>query len=228
MSPISLLLADDHSLFRDGLRQILEGVPDFVVVGEARNADTTVEVATKTHPDVVLLDVEMPGDPVSATVSRILQRLPGTAIVVLSMDDWPQVVADLLDRGARGYLLKSVTRHELIAAVRTVYENPDRTVLSISRESLAQLHGQRNDLLSDRELDVLRLVAEAKSNAQIARELFITEGTVKLHVRHIFAKLGAVSRIDAVNKAVAAAILNPFPAGRKATGAKPRRRPDAS
>lgn len=196
-----VMLVDDHAILRDGLREILEAEPDLRVVAEASNSDQAVALSAAYHPDVVVLDVDIPGDSVTVTLGRILAATPRASVLILSVYDEPHTVRQLLDRGIRGYLLKSVNRHDFVAAVRGVHRDPERIVLSISRDSLRQVNGGSPGLLSEREREVMALVAGAMSNAQIARRLNITEGTVKRHLRNIFTKLGAVSRIDAVNKA---------------------------
>src|SRR5690606_38956020 len=139
---------------------------------------------------------------VTETVARIRELSPETRIIILSMYDGPQLLSRLLGAGIRGYLLKSVHRQELIAAVRSVYEDPARIVLAVSRNSVAQVEAASAPTLSDKELEVLQLAALALSNNQIARRLGLAEATVKRHMRNIFVKLNAVSRIDAVNKAL--------------------------
>jgi DNA-binding NarL/FixJ family response regulator len=210
--PITVALVDDHVLFRDGIQEILENEPDITVVGGIGDSEGAVELVTRTRPDVVLLDVEIIGDEVTTTVQRLRRLVPETRIVILSMYDGPHLVQPLLAIGIRGYLLKTASREELVSAVRSVYVDDGRIILGVSRESLAQLNAGNRDgagPLSQRERDVLQLVAQALSNSQIARRLLLTETTVKRHLSNIFAKLGAVSRIDAVNKAIAASIIDP-------------------
>ncbi|GAA3444524.1 response regulator [Planomonospora venezuelensis] len=206
---ISVVLVDDHALFREGLREILECDGGIRIVGEAGDSETAVAVVTKTRPDVVLLDVEIPGDEVTETVANIRKLSPDTRIIILSMYDGPQLLTRLLSAGIRGYLLKSVHRHELIAAVHSVHEDASRVVLAVSRHSLARVESPSTGMLSEKELEVLQLAAQALSNVQIARRLGLAEATVKRHMRNIFVKLNAVSRIDAVNKALATALISP-------------------
>jgi DNA-binding NarL/FixJ family response regulator len=204
---ITVVLVDDHRLVREGLREILAAEDDIAVVGEAANsADAVAQIGTHL-PDVVLLDVEIPGCEVTETVTVIRALSPDTRILILSMYDGPQLVRRLLGFGICGYLLKSVDRHELATAIRSVYLVPDRLVLSVSRASLAQAAVDPGVVLSARELEILELVARAFSNSQVASRLHITEATVKRHLRNIFVKLGAISRIDAVNKAVAGSLI---------------------
>lgn len=208
VDPITVVLVDDHVLMRQGLREILDTQPDLLVVGEAGDSASAVEMVVEHQPRVVLLDVEIPGADVTQTVSTLRRHAPNTEIIILSMYDGPHLLRRLLGLGIRGYLLKSVSRDELVSAIRHACDGDSHVTLSVSRRSLAQLP-QAAGPLSQRELDVLELAAHAMSNAQIAARLFLTEATVKRHLSNIFGKLGAVSRIDAVNKAVAASLIPP-------------------
>jgi DNA-binding NarL/FixJ family response regulator len=206
--PIRIVLVDDHLLVREGVRAILECEDDLRVVGQAGDSATAVTVSGRTQPDVVLLDVQLPGGEVTATVRAVHHAAPGAQIVILSMYDGRQLVQSLLGAGVKGYLLKTVSRLELVAAVRSACGAGDRIVLSVSPDCF-EPDGAGASPLSARERTVLLLVARAMSNGQIASRLSLTEATVKRHLRNIFAKLGAVSRIDAVNKAAAAALIPP-------------------
>lgn len=211
-SVIRIVVVDDHTLFRDGLREILEAEEGFAVVGEAGTHSQAVRVAAETQPDVALLDVGLPGSGATRTVRQLLQATPRTRVIMVSVDDEPRTVQELLAAGVRGYLLKSATRQELVAAVRSVLANDERVVLSVSRASMAQVHtaAALPGLLSAREREVMTLVAQGMTNGQTARQLSISEGTVKHHLRNIFGKLGATSRLDAVNKAIAASLIEPW------------------
>ncbi|MCG5213819.1 response regulator transcription factor [Streptosporangium sp. KLBMP 9127] len=200
-------IVDDHALFREGLREILEANDDLDVVGEAGDSAEALTMIERTRPDVLLLDIEIPGAGVLDTVGHVRAMSPGTKIIVLSMYDGPQLLRRLLSTGIRGYLLKSVHREEVISAIRSVVSDPERLVLAVSRDSLAQIHAPQPDILTDKERQVLEFAAQALSNHQIATRLGLTEATVKRHLRNIFVKLGAVSRIDAVNKAIAASLI---------------------
>jgi DNA-binding NarL/FixJ family response regulator len=198
----TILIVDDHALVRQGVRKLLETQEDMRVVGEADDADAAVTLAAEKQPDIVLLDVAIPGGEVTETVRQVRDRSPGSRIIILSMYEGPGLVQATLAAGIRAYLLKSVHWHELVAAIRAVHADGDRVILSVSRESMqAAQHGPAQGDLSDREREVLGLVAQALSNGQIASRLGLTEATVKRHLRNIFVKLGAVSRLDAVNKA---------------------------
>jgi DNA-binding NarL/FixJ family response regulator len=212
---IRILLVDDHTLVRDGLREILDSYDDLVVVGGAATSDDAVAQAGRHLPDIVLLDVDLRDGEVTGTVRAIRAVSPASRIVILSMFEEPRLVRDLVAAGVRGYLLKSVSRHELVSAVRGVGRDAERMVLSVSRETLVRMHADTSGAgLTDREREVLELVALALSNSQVADRLSLTEATVKRHLRNVFAKLGAVSRIDAVNKAVDAGLITPAGAWR--------------
>jgi DNA-binding NarL/FixJ family response regulator len=199
---ITILIVDDHALVREGLCEILGAQNDMRVVGQAEDSATTVALAAREQPDVVLLDVEIPGGEVTTTVSQIGNCSPSSRVIILSMYEGPQLVQALLAVGIRGYLLKNVHWQELVVAIRAVCADSDRIVLGLSPQSLRYVNQESSvGKLSAREREVLELVAQALSNSQIASRLSLTEATVKRHLRNIFVKLGAVSRIDAVNKA---------------------------
>lgn len=226
---IRIVLADDHTILREALREILDSEPDFVVVGEAHDGEHATALVTARRPDVMLLDVRMPGMGATRTVSRLLAAAPRTRIIVLSKYECPDSVQELLDMGVCGYLHRSVSRAHLVAAIRGVMQSGDGVFLSLSRRRFTAFDGPQGGdggsrgALSDRERELLRLVAGALSNRQIALQLEIAEGTVKRHLRNIFRKLDAVSRIDAVNKAIAAALI-PTPESRwERSHAGPRR-----
>lgn len=205
---ISVVLVDDHTLFREGLAELLASDTAFHIVAQGSDGADALALVTEHHPDVVLVDVEMPGPGAQATVSRLHQEHPDTRVIVLTMHDKPELAWKLLGQGASAYLVKTIARQELIAAVRSVMTNRGNILLSLSRHTINQLDKPPpNVVLSARELEVLQLTAQALSNAQIGRQLAITEGTVKRHLTNIYAKLGAVSRVDAIRKAIAARLI---------------------
>jgi DNA-binding NarL/FixJ family response regulator len=203
-----IAIVDDHALFREGLREILKTQSDMVVVGEAGDSASAIAMVAQQKPHIVLLDVEIPGDDVTVTVNRIRRLSPYSKIIILSIYDGPQLVRSLLRAGVGGYLLKTIHCQDLLTAIRTVHAGEGRIILEVSRESLIHIEGPSSEVLSRREKEVLELTAQALSNAQIGTQLGLAEGTVKRHLRNIFVKLGAVSRIDAVNKATAASIIS--------------------
>lgn len=211
---VRVAIVDDHTLFRVGLREIIEDQYDMEVVGEAGDSDGALALLSELRPDVMLLDVSIPGQDVTATVKSVRELSPATRVVILSMQDDADLVRELIVLGVRCYLHKSASWDELMAAIRMAHLSTNRVMVAVSPETLTQMSGGREEPIaaqanqvSARELEVLELVAHALSNAQIAAKLGLTEATVKRHLHNIFVKLGAVSRIDAVNKAVASAVI---------------------
>lgn len=207
---VRILVADDHTLLRQALADLLKAQQELWVVGQAGTGQETIRIAEEEQPDVVLLDIEMPGIGVEATVHGLLERAPSARIIVLTMHDDQQLVYRLLSLGARAYIHKSASAETLISTIQDVGKSHSATVtIAVSPRSLHDDFAEpgRRDVLSPRELEVLAFVSEALSNRQIGARLDISEGTVKRHLRSIFTKLGAVSRLDAVNKALEASLL---------------------
>ncbi|MFG2905902.1 response regulator [Kitasatospora sp. NPDC048286] len=209
-SQVRVLAADDHVLLRTALCNLLTREPDITVVGEAGDGPMAVHQAVQLQPDVILLDLEMPGPGPIETVRQLKTAVPDSRIVVLTMHDDDELVHSLLSEGAFGYLHKSATREVLLAAVRsavaggTILFTPQRPT---ARPPRPADRPEPQNVLTSRELEVLTCVAEAMSNRQIGRRLGITEGTVKRHLRNIFTKLEATTRLDAVNKAQSARLI---------------------
>jgi len=201
---------DDHDLVRAGFKEIIEAEPGLTVVADAGDSAQAVAVIADKRPDVVLLDVEIPGDSVTATVRKIHELSPRSQVIILSMYDGPELLRSLLEAGIRGYLLKSASREELLLAIRGSIVPDGQVRLSVSSASLAAVQSDPGQpRLSQRERQVLQLVAEALSNVQIGHRLGLTEATVKRHLSNIYVKLDAVSRIDAVNRAVTLSLITP-------------------
>lgn len=213
---ITVALADDHTLFRDGVREMLGTDPSITIVGEAADGYAAAELAAMHRPDILLLDVEMPGPGAPSVIRTVRQNCPGSQVIVLTMHDDAEIMQNLLNCGATAYLVKSILRNELIAAIHSIVSRPDAILVSVSRQTIESMDGSRHanakSLLTQRESEVLQLIAQAFSNAQIASKLYITEATVKRHLTNIYAKLNAVSRVDAIRKGTEAKLIRPDPA----------------
>jgi DNA-binding NarL/FixJ family response regulator len=209
---LRVVLVDDHRLFRESLGALLAVHEGIEVVAEGANGEDAVRLAREHRPDVVLLDVEMPGQSVLTSLVEIRSASPTTRIVVLTMHENTTLARQLLLRGASAYLIKTIGHHELVSAIRASTEGAsDMVTLSVSRGGLAGLAASGASVLSARELEVLTLVSRARSNQAIASELQISEGTVKRHLSNINNKLGSTSRLDAVRRATRARLLPPVP-----------------
>jgi DNA-binding NarL/FixJ family response regulator len=209
---ITTIVVDDHTLFRDGIRELLSTEPDIEVLAEGRNGEDAIALTSQLEPDVVLLDVEMPGPPAQEVIPHIRAICPGSRVIVVTMYADPELAYELMTLGARAYLVKDVSREQLFGAIRTVMHDDMRTLLASATANLngpdrAGLAGK--PVLSAREQAVLELAAEAMTNAQIGSILFIAEGTVRRHLSNAYRKLGASGRLAAVNRAVAAGLIRP-------------------
>jgi DNA-binding NarL/FixJ family response regulator len=202
---IKVLIVDDHPIVRAGLHGILATEADLEVVGEASSAAEAVTAARALLPDVVLMDLRMPGgDGVTAT-SGVLAAAPAARVVVLTTYESDADIVRAVEAGAAGYLLKDAGRTDLIAAIRAAARGETVLAPSVATRLVDRMRRPPSaDQLSPRELEVLRLVAKGLSNADIGRELFISEATVKTHLLRTFAKLGVSDRTAAVTTAIAA------------------------
>jgi two-component system, NarL family, response regulator LiaR len=210
LAKIKVLIADDHAVVREGTRRILEQEPDMVVVGEAGDGEEAVNLATSLKPDVAIIDIAMPRmDGIEAT-KRIKAVRPSINVLILSAYDDDQFIFSLLEAGAAGYLLKSIRGRELIDAIRAVYSGESVLHPSIARKVLNHFvstsgkpEGQEpSGVLSDREMEVLKLAAKGLSNQDIAEKLCLSIRTVQGHLGHIFNKLQVGSRTEAVVRAL--------------------------
>ncbi|MFE3902513.1 response regulator [Streptomyces sp. NPDC059153] len=197
---ITLVVVDDHPVVRDGLRGMFDSAPGFQVLGEASNGVEGVELVARLDPDVVLMDLRMPGGGGVAAIAELARRGARSKVLVLTTYDTDSDTLPAIEAGATGYLLKDAPRDELFNAVRAAADG--RTVLSpaVASRLISRVRtpAAQNESLSGREREVLELVAKGTSNREIAAELFISEATVKTHLTHIFAKLGAKDRAAAV------------------------------
>lgn len=204
---ISVLLVDDHPVVRAGVRGMLSGEPDIAVVGEAASAAEAVTAVRAVRPDVVLMDLRMPGVDGAAATANVLTVAPGTRVVVLTTYETDGDILRAVEAGAAGYLLKDASRAELVDAVRGAARGETVLAPSVAGRVLRQLRHPRPVILSPREVDVLRLVAQGLSNGEIGLRLHITEATVKTHLLRAFAKLDVTDRTAAVTTAMAAGLL---------------------
>jgi DNA-binding NarL/FixJ family response regulator len=197
---IRIMVADDHPVLREGLVAVLGTQPDFDVVGEAADGSETVRLAETLHPDVILLDLEMPGTNGVAALEGLRDAGSGARAIVFTAYDTDERILGALRAGARGYLLKGASRKEIFDAIRTVHAGGSLLEPGVTNRLLDHVREGREppEPLTPRELEVLGLIAQGLHNSEIAGRLFVTERTVKFHVSSILAKLGADNRTEAV------------------------------
>ena len=206
MEPITLVLADDHTVLREGMRNLLEQERDIRVLGEAGNGNEAVAAVKALRPDIVLMDVVMPRLNGIEATKQIKRSNPSTAVLILSAYDDDRYVLGLLEAGAAGYLLKNATGREVIQAIRAVHAGEAvlhpavaaRLLARAAQSSSRPMPLDSEEPLTQRELEVLQLAAKGHSNKEIAKELVLTVPTVKAHFVNIFNKLGVGSRTEAV------------------------------
>ena len=215
--PIRVMVVDDHALFRRGLQMVLEQEPDIQVVGEASDGAAALAMALETTPDIVLMDVRMPGRGGIETCTAIKDAVPSTKIIMLTISDEEADLYEAIKAGAMGYLLKEISIEEVATAIRAVHGGQSLISPSMASKLLSEFASiiKRSDdrpqvpapRLTDREMEVLRLVAKGMNNRDIAKQLFISENTVKNHIRNILEKLQLHSRMEAVVYAVREKLL---------------------
>ena len=203
---IRVVIVDDHAILRAGLRRVLEAEPDIEVVGEAESADRAVFEAMSGQPDVVLMDVMMPGKTGIEGMPAVLAAVPDVKVLVLSMQDDPHYVRDAFAAGAAGYVLKEAADSEVVGAVRAVaagerYVHPALGARLVAAEAEERRRAEE-DPLSDREREVLRLLALGHTNQEIAKSLYISVRTAETHRAHIMQKLRLKSRAELVRYAL--------------------------
>ncbi|MDP8956725.1 MAG: response regulator transcription factor [Actinomycetota bacterium] len=214
---LRILIVDDHALFRRGLQMVLKQEPDIDVVGEAGDGHEAVEKAQELMPDVILMDVRMPRRSGIEATEQIKDLLPHVKILMLTISDEEADLYDAIKAGASGYLLKEISIDEVADAIRSVWAGQSRISPSMAAKLLTEFAAmskraeERQQLpaprLTDREMEVLKLVAQGLNNRDIAKELFISENTVKNHIRNILEKLHLHSRMEAVVYAVREKLL---------------------
>ena len=215
---ISVLLADDQAMVRTGFRMILESEPDIAVVGEAANGEQAADSARRLAPDVVLMDIQMPGaDGIEATRRITADPELHSRVVILTTFERDEYVFEALQAGASGFLLKNAPPEELLHAVRVVAAGDALLAPSVTRRIIEQFAhpranpelGARLESLTHRELEVLKLLASGKSNAELAAELFVSEGTIKTHISSLLSKLALRDRVQAVVLAYESGLITP-------------------
>ncbi|MFL5627337.1 MAG: response regulator [Ktedonobacteraceae bacterium] len=211
--PLSVLLADDHALVREGTRRLLEAESDVEVVAEAASGEEAIEAAQRLHPNIAIIDIAMPGIGGIEATRKIKACCPETAVLVLSAyDDEPYLIA-LLEAGAAGFLLKNVHGQDLIHAIHAISRGESVLHPSLTEKMMRRLSSNADptpraiDLLSERELDVLRLAARGLPNKEIARRLKLSIRTVHSHLANIFTKMQVGSRTEAVLLALREGII---------------------
>ena len=200
---IRVLLADDHTMFRQGIAAVLEGSGDLEVVAQTANDDTAVEAARRTRPDVVLMQVQTPMSRAKMNLRRMREVDPALRIVVVTMLENPRYVREFMELGVSAYVVKSASAEHLVGAVRSaIADHTGKSfVVGMPRE-LLETNGSSDGLLSDRELEVLLLAARGLSNRQISQSLHVAEGTVKRHLANTYEKMDVRSRGEAARKAL--------------------------
>ncbi len=216
MSKIRVFVADDHDVLREGIRLLLEKESDFEMVGEAENGDDAVDKVCQLLPDIVLMDITMPGSNGLEATRRIKQKLPAIKILILTMHETDQYLSEMLEVGASGYVVKTTTGSELISAIRSVYQGDIYLFPSIARMLVGDYlqrvkSGEEKTSyngLTLREREILKYIAEDKQNREIAELLTISVRTVQAHRAHLMEKLGAHDRTELVKYAIRKGIIS--------------------
>jgi DNA-binding NarL/FixJ family response regulator len=203
---ITVLLVDDHSLVRRGFRRMLEDESDMEVVGEAGNGEDSIKLAKELHPQVVVMDCALPGMNGLDATRKIIEKSPGTAVLMLSMHTESTWVRQAVEAGAKGYVLKNAMDLELGAAIRKVAAG--ETVFDPQVEQKSVLKGERSAALTQRELEVLQMIVDGKSNKEIATALDLSANTVAVHRANIMNSLGIHKTAELVVYAIRAGLVN--------------------
>lgn len=201
--PIRILLADDHTMFREGLAIVLAGRRGMEVVGQAQNDEGAVELARETRPDAVVMQVQIPLRRAKESLRRMAEVSPPPKVIIVTMLEEPGYIGELLKMGASAYLVKSDSAEHLIAAIHSAVldGNSRNVVVGMPREML-EVEGDADGVLSTRELEILLLAARGLSNHQIAAALHLSGATVKRHLANVYPKMGVASRGEAARKAL--------------------------
>jgi two-component system NarL family response regulator len=203
--PIRILIADDHFLVRMGLVALISTQPDMIVVAEAATGREAIELFRQHKPDITLMDLRMPDVDGVEAIASIRSQFPDARFIVLSSYDGDEDIYRALEAGARAYLLKSMLRERLLEAIRAVHAGLKRIPEEVANRLAERMDREE---LTPRELEVLKLIVSGKSNKEIATELKITEGTVKIHINNILSKLGVSDRTQAATFALRRGIVH--------------------
>ena len=204
---VRILVTDDHPVVRAGLSGMLSGEPDFEVVGEAQNGKEAVAFVGELKPDVVLMDLRMPEMDGVTAIGHIKSDHPDVHILVLTTYESDADILRAIETGATGYLLKDTPREELFGAIRTVAQGQSPLAPGVAARLMQRVRDPEEEGLSTREIEVLELAAQRTSNKEIAKQLWVSETTVKSHMLHIFDKLGVTDRTAAVTEALKRGII---------------------
>ncbi|MBX6395032.1 MAG: response regulator transcription factor [Alicyclobacillaceae bacterium] len=212
--PIGVLLVDDHALFRQGVRSILETTGDLTVVGEAANGKQALELYAETHPDLILMDIRMPVMSGLEAIRQLRALDPNAKILILTVSEEDDDLFEAIRAGANGYLLKNVDPEELVSSIRKVARGEAVIPGLLAARIMAELHKEadRNDAvepLTSRELEVLGYLSTGASNREIAKQLYISEHTVRNHIQNILGKLHLTNRVQAAAYAIRQGIRPP-------------------
>jgi DNA-binding NarL/FixJ family response regulator len=198
---IRILIVDDHPVVRDGLAGIFAGDPDFDVVGQAANGVDGVTKAQELNADVVLMDLRMPEMGGVEAIRQLRRRTPSAHVIVLTTYDTENEVLAAIEAGATGYLLKDAPREDLVRAVRAAHRGESMLSPSVAGRLIGRARRPATDVISPREVEVLKLIAAGANNREAAAKLFISEATIKTHLVHVYEKLGVRDRAAAVSEA---------------------------
>ncbi len=210
---IRIVVVDDHTLFKQGLVNLLGDIPEFQVVGSAGSGEKALQVIQETSPDVILLDVNMPGVDGVETVRKLRQNKQKARIIMLTISKQDEDLFGAIEAGADGYLLKNTEPDDLRRAINLVVEGQSFLSPEVTRPVFKAISRNQADMvqavqLSDREIEVLQCLASGQTTVQIGSLLFISENTVKTHIRHILDKLDAANRTEAVSKALQMGLIH--------------------
>jgi NarL family two-component system response regulator LiaR len=222
--PARVVIADDHGLVREGLRAVLEGEPDIEVVGEAEDGGEALEVCRRVHPDLILMDVRMPNMDGLAATRAIKDEMPTTSVVMVTMHENPDYLLEAIRAGAAGYILKDASAERLVEAVRRTLDGESPLNQELAMRLLTRMaseggsstgthreerQGPMPEGITPREAEVLQHLAQGRTNPQIAENLEVSRGTVKIHVQNIIAKLGVSDRTQAAVRAIELGLFDP-------------------